>query len=124
MNESNRPFFRKIHPATPVDPIALAVTALKPGRYKLTVRRTGYLANDAYTPAMALGLPTDLSTAQIAQSQALTADKPEDFWCGGDRDVEQLWRREPIVAHRTRIGDVRRPADIGHIRLDRSHCEH
>lgn len=76
MPESNRPYFRKAHPSTPVEPVTLKITAMKPGTYRLTVQKTGYRANDAYTAYIEAGLPTDLSPEQIAQAQRLTADTP------------------------------------------------
>ena len=75
--ESNRPFFRKLRPAAERDPVALTVSALKPGRYRLTLHRTGYQANDAYSQYIAWGLPKDLTPAQIAELQQKTADTPE-----------------------------------------------
>ena len=76
MKESNRPYFRKLHPATPLAPIDLKVTSLKPGTYRLTLHRTGFKANDAYSQYIAWGLPKDLTTTQIAELQKLSADKP------------------------------------------------
>jgi xylan 1,4-beta-xylosidase len=76
MPESNRPYFRKVRPAATIDPVALTVRALKPGTYKLTIRRTGYETNDAYTQYLRWGLPKDLSSSQVETLQALTADKP------------------------------------------------
>lgn len=77
MAESDRPYFRKVHPATALDPVALAVHGLRPGTYKFTVHRTGYDANDAYTAYLRSGAPTDLSATDLAAMQAHTADKPE-----------------------------------------------
>jgi xylan 1,4-beta-xylosidase len=75
--QSNRPYFRKQHPAEALAPLDLTVRALKPGRYRLSVRRTGFQANDAYSRDIAWGLPKDLSAAQIAELNALAADTPE-----------------------------------------------
>jgi len=75
--ESNRPFFRKIRPATAGAPLDLKVTNLEPGSYRLTVYRTGYEANDAYTQYLKWGMPKDLSADQIAALQKLSADRPE-----------------------------------------------
>lgn len=75
--QSNRPFYRKVRPATPVAPIELKVTHLKPGKYQLHVYRTGFKANDAYTQYIEWGMPTDLTTDQIATLQRLSADRPE-----------------------------------------------
>jgi xylan 1,4-beta-xylosidase len=76
-NESNRPFFRKIRPAAAREPVALKLSGLKPGRYRLTLHRTGFKANDAYSQAIAWGLPKDLSDKQIAVLQQATSDAPE-----------------------------------------------
>jgi len=75
--ESNRPFYRKVRPATAVAPYDLKLTNLAPGTYRLTVYRTGYAANDAYTQYLKWGMPKDLSADQIAQMQQLSADRPE-----------------------------------------------
>jgi xylan 1,4-beta-xylosidase len=75
--ESDRPYFRKLHPATPLAPIELTVKSLQPGTYRLTLHRTGFEVNDAYSQYIAWGLPKDLTPAQIAELQRLSADKPE-----------------------------------------------
>jgi xylan 1,4-beta-xylosidase len=75
--ESNRPFFRKIRPATPVSSAELKVTNLAPGSYRLTLYRTGYEANDVYTQYLKWGMPKDLSADQIAELQKLSTDRPE-----------------------------------------------
>ncbi|MDJ0277948.1 cellulase family glycosylhydrolase [Sphingomonas sp. 2R-10] len=73
---SNRPFFTKVRPAAPAAPLRLSVAGLKPGAYRLSVRRTGYESNDAYTAYLRMGRPATLTPAQLAQLQALTTDKP------------------------------------------------
>lgn len=75
--ESNRPFYRKARPATPVAPIELEFTKLKPGKYRLRLYRTGYKANDAYTQYIEWGMPKDLSADQVATLQRLSSDVPE-----------------------------------------------
>lgn len=74
---SNRPFFTKVLPATPDTPATLHFAGLKPGRYRLTLRRTGYRANDAHTRYLEMGSPASLSAAQLAELQSLTRDRPE-----------------------------------------------
>jgi xylan 1,4-beta-xylosidase len=74
---SNRPFFTKMLPATPAAAADLRLTHLAPGRYRVTVRRTGYQKNDAHSRYLAMGSPQTLTPAQIAELQALTTDKPE-----------------------------------------------
>jgi xylan 1,4-beta-xylosidase len=75
--ESNRPFYRKVRPATAAAPVDLNLTKLTPGTYRLTVHRTGFEANDAYTQYLKWGMPKDLSAEQVAALQKQSADKPE-----------------------------------------------
>lgn len=75
--ESNRPYFRKLHPATPLTPVDLSVSKLQPGKYRLMVYRTGFKANDAYSQYIEWGMPKDLSAGQIATLQQLSSDVPE-----------------------------------------------
>ena len=74
---SNRSFFGKPRPARDVGTATVELRHLPPGRYRLTQRRTGYLANDAHTPYLKMGSPKNLDAAQLAELQALTADQPE-----------------------------------------------
>ena len=76
-NESNRPYFRKLHPSTPLAPIDLTVTGLQAGKYRLVVHRTGFKANDAYSQYVEWGRPDDLTPEQIATLQKLSSDVPE-----------------------------------------------
>jgi xylan 1,4-beta-xylosidase len=76
-NEGNKAFFRKLHPVGPGAPVTLHLTHLTPGRYTLQLFRTGYRANDAYSAYIDLGLPKDLTPAQLQQSHTLTQDQPE-----------------------------------------------
>ena len=75
--ESNRPFFRKLRPATPVAPLDVTITKLKPGNYHLKVFRTGFEANDAYSQYIEWGRPDRLTQAQIGQLQQLSRDTAE-----------------------------------------------
>jgi xylan 1,4-beta-xylosidase len=74
---SNRPFYRKLRPSTPVAPVELKMTKLKPGAYRLVVYRTGFKANDAYSQYIGWGMPKDLSAEQATALQKLSADLPE-----------------------------------------------
>jgi xylan 1,4-beta-xylosidase len=75
--ESNRPYFRKLHPAAPLAPLSLRLSSLTPGSYRLTLHRTGFKANDAYSQYIEWGRPKDLTPAQVAALQGLTTDAPE-----------------------------------------------
>ena len=75
--ESNRPYFHKLHPSTPLPPIDLTVTSLPPGTYRLVVHRTGFNANDPYSQYIDWGRPKDLTPAQIDALQNLSSDTAE-----------------------------------------------
>ncbi len=62
-NEGNKAFYRKLHPAAEVAPVALRVT--------------GYKANDAYSSYIEIGLPKDLNAGQLSKLKASTSDRPE-----------------------------------------------
>ena len=74
---SNRSFFGKPRPAHDLAPVPVSVRGLAPGRYRLSVYRTGYLANDAHTAWLNMGEPKDLDAAQLRRLQELTRDEPE-----------------------------------------------
>jgi xylan 1,4-beta-xylosidase len=73
---SNRPFFTKVRPAAQAAPLSVEVAGLKPGSYRVRVRRTGFRQNDAYTAYLEMGRPAKLTDAQLAKLQSLTADAP------------------------------------------------
>ncbi len=74
---SNRSFFGKPRPARDLPAVPVALRGLVPGRYRLSVNRTGYLANDAHTAWLKLGEPRDLDASQLQRLQAMTRDEPE-----------------------------------------------
>ena len=74
---SNGTFFSKLVPNAASAPVKLQVTGLRPGKYRLTVNRTGYKVNDAYSAYIEMGSPKELSKAQLAKLQDLTRDVPE-----------------------------------------------
>jgi xylan 1,4-beta-xylosidase len=75
--ESNRPYFRKLHPPTSLPPVDLTIKSLQPGTYRLIVHRTGFKANDAYSQYIEWGRPKDLTPQQIAMLQQLSNDTPQ-----------------------------------------------
>ncbi len=75
--EGNKAFYRELHPPAQLAPIDLKLSHLTPGTYTLTVYRTGYKANDAYSTYIEIGLPKDLNHAQIEQLKSLAQDAPE-----------------------------------------------
>jgi len=74
---SNHPFYSHLVPNAPSAPVVVKAAGLAPGDYHLSVRRTGYRHNDAFSAWIDMGSPASLSEAQLAQLQALTVDKAE-----------------------------------------------
>jgi xylan 1,4-beta-xylosidase len=74
---SDRPFFTRVLPAKDAPAVRLAFAGLKPGSYRLEVRRTGFRNNDPQTAWLEMGSPAALSPAQQARLQTLTRDLPE-----------------------------------------------
>ncbi len=76
---SNRPFFTRIRPAAEAPPLAIAFHGLRPGRYEVRVRRTGFRHNDAYTAYLEMGRPAELDAEQLGALEALTTDRPVGY---------------------------------------------
>jgi xylan 1,4-beta-xylosidase len=74
---SDRPFYTRVHPSDAVEAARLTFDHLKPGRYTLAVRRTGFRHNDPQTAYLEMGSPAKLATSQVARLQQLTRDVPE-----------------------------------------------
>ena len=74
---SNRTFFGKPQPARELAPVPVSLRGVAPGRYRLSLHRTGYLANDAHTAWLKMGEPKDLDATQLQRLQELTRDLPE-----------------------------------------------
>lgn len=73
----NGVFFGKPSPNGPAPAVKLTLSHLKPGAYKVALRRAGYKANDAYTAYLEMGSPKQLDAAQLTKLQSLTRDLPE-----------------------------------------------
>jgi xylan 1,4-beta-xylosidase len=84
---SNRSYFTKVLPAADMAPLALTFAGLRPGKYTVEIRRTGFRRNDAYTAFLELGSPRTLTAEQVARLNRLTADTPErtTITVGNDR---------------------------------------
>lgn len=74
---SNGTFFSRLVPNATSRPIDFDIEGLKPGVYTLSVQRTGYRKNDAYSAYIAMGSPKTLTPDQLRDLQALTLDRPE-----------------------------------------------
>ena len=75
---SNRPFYAKVIPAHPAQPVQLQLNHLVPNSsYHLEVHRTGYHSNDAYTAYIEMGSPKELTKAEVLKLNDLTQDFSE-----------------------------------------------
>jgi len=75
---SNRSFYTRQVPSHPAAPVQLSVTHLAPNaEYRLQVRRTGYRKNDPLSAYIQMGMPKDLTSAQVARMNELTQDLTE-----------------------------------------------
>ena len=74
---SDRPYYTKLHPSSPAEPVTLRFAHLSPGSYRLEIHRTGFQKNDPQSAWIAMGKPTNLSAPQLARLQQLTRDLPE-----------------------------------------------
>ncbi len=75
---SNRPFYTKVLPDHRAAPVSLHVEHLVAGaKYEVSVRRTGFEKNDAYTAWLQMGSPKTLTAEQVAHLNELTKDVPE-----------------------------------------------
>ena len=105
---SNRSFFGKPRPSRELAPVSVSLRGLAAGRYRLSLHRTGYLANDAQTAYLHMGEPKDLDAAQLQRLQDLTRDLPES-----EREVRV--GRSGRLALQVRL----RTHDVVQMRLDR-----
>ena len=65
--ESNQQFFTRDLPAKDFGSVRVLVKSLPPGAYQMNIYRVGYQVNDVYTAYLKLGLPADLSRAQVRE---------------------------------------------------------
>lgn len=98
----NRSFYTRKLAATPARPLSLRLANLPKGKYRLQLRRTGYLRNDPMSLYIDMGLPDSLTAAQLSRLQDATADAPERdqvFEVGSDSpaSIEVPMRSNDVV---------------------------
>jgi xylan 1,4-beta-xylosidase len=76
-DKSDGPYYRQLHPSTPIAPVKLTVAGLAPGKsYAMHLTRVGYKSNDAYSRYIEWGLPGKLSDEQLKELKSLAAGEP------------------------------------------------
>ncbi|WP_407067662.1 GH39 family glycosyl hydrolase [Marilutibacter alkalisoli] len=99
---SNRPFYTRLVPASPVPAARLTFKHLTAGAYRLQVKRTGFRANDAYSAYIEMGAPASLSDSQLEKLHELTRDLPEtdrriEIGPAGEHTLEIPMRSNDVV---------------------------
>jgi xylan 1,4-beta-xylosidase len=73
---NNQVFYKRLLPSKPLAPVNFKLGGLKPGKYKLSIYKTGYHANDPYSAYFEMGSPSQLTTAQVKTLKQKDADEP------------------------------------------------
>ena len=73
---NNQVYFKRDLPAKDKGTVSINLNNLAAGKYKLTVYKTGYRANDAYSSYLDLGSPKQLTKQQVAEIKQKSNDTP------------------------------------------------
>lgn len=73
---NNQVYYKRDLPAKDKGSVAINLKNLPAGKYKLTVYKTGYRANDAYSSYLDLGSPNQLTRQQVALIKQESNDTP------------------------------------------------
>lgn len=73
---NNQQYYNQVLPSRNKGRILLQYTKLKPGKYRMTVNKTGYRQNDPYTNYLQMGSPDQLSRTQVAELKKQSDDAP------------------------------------------------
>lgn len=73
---SNKDYFTKDKPAKDLGIVNLEIRNINPGRYKMQVYQTGYRINDPFTAYYDMGLPSQISIAQVKKLKELSIGLP------------------------------------------------
>ena len=72
----SKAFYSKVTPPASKGKVDLVYKNLSPGKYKMTVYKTGYGANDPYTSYLQMGAPSQLTRGQVALIKQKDNDLP------------------------------------------------
>ncbi len=73
---NNQVFYKRLLPSKALAPIEFKLHGLKPGKYKVSVYKTGYHANDPYSAYFEMGSPSQLTKEQVKTLKQKDADEP------------------------------------------------
>jgi xylan 1,4-beta-xylosidase len=69
-------FYKRLLPSKTLPPVIFKLHGLKPGKYKVTIYKSGYHANDPYSAYVKMGSPSQLTVAQVKTLKQNAADSP------------------------------------------------
>jgi len=73
---NNQVFYKRDLPAKSLPVVHLKLKDIKAGKYRLSVYKTGYQANDPYTGYFKMGSPSQLTKEQVKTLKQLSNDRP------------------------------------------------
>ena len=73
---NNQVFYKRLLLSKALVPIEFKLHGLKPGKYKVSVYKTGYHANDPYSAYFEMGSPSQLTKEQVKTLKQKDADEP------------------------------------------------
>lgn len=73
---NNQVFYKRLIPAKSKAPVDLKLGGLKPGKYRVSIYKTGYHANDPYSAYFEMGSPSQLTIEQVKMLKLKDADDP------------------------------------------------
>ncbi len=73
---NNQVFYKRLLPSKTLAPVDFKLHGLKPGKYMVSIYKTGFHANDPYSAYFEMGSPSQLSIAQVKKLKQLDSDEP------------------------------------------------
>lgn len=73
---NNQVFYKRLLPSKALAPVQFKLHGLKPGKYLVSIYKTGYYANDPYSVYFEMGSPSQLSIPQVKKLKQLDSDNP------------------------------------------------
>jgi len=73
---NNQIFYKRLLPSKASAPVEFKLRGLKPGKYVVSIYKTGYHANDPYSAYFEMGSPSQLSIAQVKKLKQVDLDHP------------------------------------------------
>ena len=73
---NNQVFYKRLLPSKPSAPVQFKLHGLKPGKYLVSIYKTGYNANDPYSAYFEMGSPSQLTVAQVKSLKQKDNDDP------------------------------------------------